>query len=501
MMESRAEAARSPDPDTGTLTPLPRRHRQGITAVGCAAAASLLATAALFLFLTYVYASWQLERWRARRRARKRRRRSLDLSLGLPGCRASEIDSSSDGRRDEPAGAPSSSSIRSRRPRNPFPHLIYHILLAEIHTSVGYSVNLIWVAHDGVFEGSSACWVQGWFNSLGILAASLFFILMSVTTYLAVVWGWRPPQRVTQTAVLLVWLVVYLMCSLPIAATDDGRARGGWYVRAGAWVRNTPSPPLPPPSRVRLSPTVRERGTNSSLQCWVNAQYGSAWMWSDWGWVLASIPVTVITYSLVFYSLFRENRSSRHLPRRLVQAGGTNKPSGHHPAFLVYPFIYLTCTAPLAVGRLMATMGHSPDTLYYCLAGLVLATSGLWNTILWLTTMVFATPEDMRNTGLDQFAFVRTPRRDYGNRVWIQGPARAPRAPWWWWQLGGEARPKHKAARGSSQSQETLRPGIAVEDNAIQLDVTTTITVDRLDPELAPEGLKRAYSGRRNDGR
>lgn len=227
-------------------------------------------------------------------------------------------------------------------------------------------------------------------------------------------------------------------------------------------------------------------------------------MWSDWGWVLASIPVTVITYSLVFYSLFRENRSSRHLPRRLVQAGGTNKPSGHHPAFLVYPFIYLTCTAPLAVGRLMATTGHNPDTMFYCMAGLVLSTNGLWNTILWLTTMVFSTPEDMRNTGLDQFTFVRTPWREYGNRVWIQGPASrtsVPKAPWWWWQLGGEAKLKNRSGRGSSQSQETLRGGIAVEENAIQLDVTTTITVDRVDLEQGHEGLKGAYLERREEDR
>lgn len=256
-------------PETGTLTPLPARHRRGITAVGCAALVSLLSTAALFLFLTYVYFSWQVQRWRAGRREGRKRRASLDLSLGLPDRRGSEMESSSDGgggcgsggsggRRDG-ASAEDHSSVRSRRPRNPFPHLIYNILLAEIHTSIGYSANLIWVARDGVFEGTSTCWFQGWFNSIGILAASLFFIIMSVTTYLAVVWGWRPPQRVTQGAMLLVWLVAYLMCSLPIVATDGGKARGGWYVRADAWVGKPRSVPPLPPLPVRLPFTVRER--------------------------------------------------------------------------------------------------------------------------------------------------------------------------------------------------------------------------------------------------
>ena len=249
-MESRVAAV---GPDTGTLTPLPKRHRQGITAVGFAALISLLSTGALFLFLTYVYVLWQVQRWRAGRREWTRRA-SLDLSLGLPDCRGSEIESSSDGRRDEPSGG--QSSIRSRRPRNPFPHLIYNILLAEIHTAVGYSVNLIWVARDGVLEGTLTCWIQGWFDSIGILAASQFFIIMSVTTYLAVVWGWRPPQQVTQAVMLLVWLVVYLLCSLPIIATDSGKARGGWYVRADAWVS---TPPCSGPPCVRPSLTVRER--------------------------------------------------------------------------------------------------------------------------------------------------------------------------------------------------------------------------------------------------
>jgi hypothetical protein len=35
----------------------------------------------------------------------------------------------------------------------------------------------------------------------------------------------------------LVWLFVYFISTLPIAITNNGREHGGFFVRAGAWVR------------------------------------------------------------------------------------------------------------------------------------------------------------------------------------------------------------------------------------------------------------------------
>ncbi|KAF9878693.1 integral membrane protein [Colletotrichum karsti] len=125
------------------------------------------------------------------------------------------------------------------------------------------------------------------------------------------------------------------------------------------------------------------------------------------------------------------------------------QPSGYHPAFLAYPFVYIACSVPLVVGRITALQGIDLGIPYFAFAGSVLALNGLFNSILWTTTILFSAPQDAHNAGLDRFAFMRTPIREFGNTVIISGPAsrRVPiweitpgsrRKQWWWWQHGGQ---------------------------------------------------------------
>lgn len=178
-------------------------------------------------------------------------------------------------------------------------------------------------------------------------------------------------------------------------------------------------------------------------------------LWLEYFWIFLAMGITIILHLLIFWSLFRNNQSSRHLPRKCCSSqsssaasqltslqshhhrrGGDGlsrsnstwsdplRPSGHHPAFLIYPLIYIVCATPLAVGRAM-DMAGAGDTIglkYYGFAGALVASHGLLNVILWSTTVVFIGSRDARDTGLDKFKFMRTPHeREYGNMVWVQG--------------------------------------------------------------------------------
>ncbi|KAK1982357.1 integral membrane protein [Colletotrichum cereale] len=123
--------------------------------------------------------------------------------------------------------------------------------------------------------------------------------------------------------------------------------------------------------------------------------------------------------------------------------------TGYHPAFLAYPFVYIGCSVPLVVGRVTSLLGIDLGIYYFAFAGSVLAANGLFNSILWTTTILFSAPQDVRNTGLDRFAFIRTPIRDYGHTVVISGPSskriplaqigpRDNKSDWWWWKHGGQ---------------------------------------------------------------
>lgn len=158
---------------------------------------------------------------------------------------------------------------------------------------------------------------------------------------------------------------------------------------------------------------------------------------------------------------------------------------GHNPAFLIYPIIYVTCTLPLATGRVATMAGGQVPLGYFCFAGALISFNGFFDCLLFGTTrqaIIFASKYDVdaEDTGVDTIAFLKTPTtRRYGNMIWIQGGG-ARRQPdgksaggWWSWQrLAGQPDSRSVRERNRGASQESLRgPGI-------QMDMVTSVVVE-----------------------
>lgn len=222
------------DPGSDTLDHLRDYQRTGLMAVGAIATISFISTSALVLFLTYKLLACQIRAWH---RARQDHQMATDLSLGLPEShyptRGPTLLSKEPGSQADPVAK----RPQEEKRRNPFPILIYNVLLAEMQTSLGYALNLSWVAKNGIFVRTSTCWAQGCMNNLGVLTSSIFFMSISASTYLAVVWGWRPPQRGLYIWIACCWVVALVLTFGGVIATDNGRSEGGWFVRANTWVR------------------------------------------------------------------------------------------------------------------------------------------------------------------------------------------------------------------------------------------------------------------------
>lgn len=107
------------------------------------------------------------------------------------------------------------------------------------------------------------------------------------------------------------------------------------------------------------------------------------------------------------------------------RSGDTGLKSDQHPAFLVYPIIYVVCTLPLALGRVGTLAGADIPLWYFCAAGALITSNGWLDVLLWGTTrhtVVFGPIDDAGALGLDTFSFMRTPpNREFGNIVWVQG--------------------------------------------------------------------------------
>lgn len=94
--------------------------------------------------------------------------------------------------------------------------------------------------------------------------------------------------------------------------------------------------------------------------------------------------------------------------------------SGHHPAFLIYPLVYLVCCAPMAIGPMILASGVKVKQGYFLWAGAMIASNGWLDVLLWSCTMIFLAPGDLKEAGLSSFAFLRTPSVEYGNMVWVE---------------------------------------------------------------------------------
>ncbi|KAK7752566.1 hypothetical protein SLS62_005534 [Diatrype stigma] len=156
---------------------------------------------------------------------------------------------------------------------------------------------------------------------------------------------------------------------------------------------------------------------------------------------------------------------------------------------------------------------------YFLVAGALIASNGWLDVLLFATTrhtVIFDRPVDSDDTGIDTFAFMRTPHtRVYGNMVWVQGGAnttitakddaleerggprgRRRKGSTGWemigerigWGANNPRKGRHHPYKGtsrdwvsdgpSSMSQESLRSRGYTTENGIQMDTVTTVVVE-----------------------
>ncbi|KAI1073619.1 G protein-coupled glucose receptor regulating Gpa2-domain-containing protein [Whalleya microplaca] len=459
-----------------TLSPLPGGHRSGLIAVAIFGTASFVSSATLFLYLTYKLVTWHFNtRIHHSQQEDEERSRENDLSLGLAErdfSRAKQVRQA-----DVEDVQRQRQERQQRKAPNQFLILVYNLFFADMHQATAFMLNISWLEKNEITVGTPTCWAQGWFVSTGDLAASLFISTIAIHSYITVVKGYKPPNWALYLTITLVWVFVYVMGIVGVASTNNGKEVGGFYVRAAAW-------------------------------CWVNENYESLRLWLHYFWIFMSLATTSIFYILIFFSLRQKKHdTTRPLPHSHASASRRshninpptqNDTSGYPPAFLMYPLIYVVCTAPLALGRILAMAHKDVSIAYFCLAGSLIASNGWLDVILFSTTrhsIIFNASPDAEDTGLETFAFMRTPYgRRYGNMVWVQGgvrgsrneeaPREGARTKPFWERLGwiSSNRWPRSGARGwvsgqNSVSQESLR-GTRVADNGIQMDTVTTVVVE-----------------------
>ncbi|KAK4169044.1 G protein-coupled glucose receptor regulating Gpa2-domain-containing protein [Cladorrhinum sp. PSN259] len=417
-----------------SLIPLPWVLTHGLAAVTTFGFLSFLSTIWLFCFLTYQFVSWQVNGspndnndHDAARATSPEPDFDVDGFL-VPASR------DFDGRESKQVQKRESFLQRLRKnPPNQFLVLIYNLLVADVQQSLGCLLNITWLARHGLHVEDTACWVQGWFLSTGNLASSLFICAIGFHTYLGVVKDYRLPSPIFYTIILFLWAFNYFNAILAIALTKNGAENGGLFVRAGAW-------------------------------CWINSAYQDLRLYLHYLWIFISLVVTAIVYLVIVFHLYVRSENgtsggdegpkdlSESPPSRSfeLRPPATSAPTSssmpkslqHIPSidslkekraaittFLLYPVIYIICTAPLVACRLASMAGNSVPLSCYCFAGAMIASTGWLDVVLYASTrraIVFSGEKPpSQDTGLQTFTFMtgtlRTPHREFGNAVFVDG--------------------------------------------------------------------------------
>ncbi|KAK1566336.1 uncharacterized protein LY79DRAFT_594994 [Colletotrichum navitas] len=423
--------------DDNTLSPLPPDMRHGLEAVVAFSGLSFVTSSTLLVYLIGRLALW------LSRTCPKRLQSSTqtDDVVRLPQELSTRYHAHT--------------SEKQRRVPSQFLVLLLNVLLADTIQACAFLLSIIWLVEDGIAGNSPRCRVQGWLISTGNFASTAFVAAIAVHTYLTLVRGIRIPYKIFYGVVIFLWLFVLL--------ASQRRRRRGFYVRDGAW-------------------------------CWINTKYAILRVTLHYIWMVLLITMGTISYVAVFVHFHRKDKAVAVVEEAFVDAAPGLTGSPHilrrkdqetdvktRVVFLMYPLVFLLCTAPLALGQVMQHGGVKLPTAYLAWAGVMISSNGWLDVLVFSFTrgrILFVAPVGEQNVRLDTFEL--TPMgRQYGYRVWIHsGPPEDSQTPGRVGIFASEGR------HDRCESQKSLRGRDVCDPEGIQLETVTRVFVEEPDRKI-----------------
>lgn len=114
---------------------------------------------------------------------------------------------------------------------NQFILLIYNLVIADMQQSIAFFINSRWAHKNALESGSSACFAQGWFISIGQLGTGVWILTIAVHTFAALILDYRLSRIRFGLSVAGLWIFIYLCAIIGVAAHPNDI-----YMHAGAWV-------------------------------------------------------------------------------------------------------------------------------------------------------------------------------------------------------------------------------------------------------------------------
>lgn len=206
-----------------------------------------------------------------------------------------------------------------------------------------------WIQIDAILQPDPACFTQGWLLNLGDVASGLFVFVIAGHTFYAAVRGSRPSKLALYAIIASAWVFAVLLTALgPILHHKE------YFASAGAW-------------------------------CWAAKRYETERLALHYVWVFGVEFGTILIYLAVFIHLRRTVKMVKGASAHSVSTARIDRAAR---LMMLYPISYVVLTLPLSAGRMwsMAHNGKSLPHIYACVAGALMASTGLVDTLLYSWT-------------------------------------------------------------------------------------------------------------------
>ncbi|KAF2823476.1 hypothetical protein CC86DRAFT_469266 [Ophiobolus disseminans] len=225
---------------------------------------------------------------------------------------------------------------------NQYVILIYNLLLADLQQSIAFSISFHWLRIGKIVAPTAPCFIQGWFLNIGDVASGFFVLAIAIHTWFGVVKGYKMPYMGFVVSILGIWLAA-LVLTLIGPAIHGNR----FFARAGGW-------------------------------CWISIDYQNERLWLHYLWIFIVEFGTIAIYGHVFVHLRGRIRG--------VINNDTSKLTRATKFMVLYPFVYVILTLPIAVGRMIAMTGRALPDPFFIVAGALLTSCGWIDALLYTLT-------------------------------------------------------------------------------------------------------------------
>lgn len=248
--------------------------------------------------------------------------------------------------------------------------LIYNLVLADLQQSLAFLICLKWIADDKISADTAGCFLQGLWLQIGDPASGLFVLAIAIHTFLLVALGIKLSHRVFVAAVVSIWVFIAVLVIIPLAVH-------GRYVLipSGAWVSN---------EFYFFFFFFLKHSADRFLQCWISELDETMRLWTHYIWIFLAEFGTITLYAIMWFQLRRRIAQSAILGSSHTESlKRLRRVIGY---MVIYPIAYIVLSLPLAAGRMATAQGHTPNIVYFCVAGALITSSGFVDVLLYTLT-------------------------------------------------------------------------------------------------------------------